>query len=316
MKACEKYQELMSRQIDGDLTVEENAALMSHLDECVHCSAQYEVFQMMCQALSGMEAEPPEGFAQEILSKVALSKKKSFFRRYGAGAFAGIAAVAAALVLVFSGNLNMILPTGMQASSAKAGALQTESLKKAADSEPTIAAPEAAAAGQEDAPQDSALLTGGAESGAGESSMMMRSQVASDSPLQTAQASAQPKAEEAQPADGANASDDSGAGDTADDDAQGGGGGVRGLLATVPQAPELPFSGMFSVIVTMTNPDMEQFSQYEQDTLEGKTYVFIPSDALEAILAAQTDETAEYTVYRTGSSIDPEAEDGLVIVSE
>ncbi len=310
MKACEKYGQMMSRHVDGDLTAEESAELMSHMENCAHCSAQFALYQMMCEALSDMEAEPPEGFTQEVLSKIGKDKKKSFFRRYGMGAFVGLAAVAAAFALVVSGNLNMLFMPEQRVGAADTAPMQAQ-LKSAGSGELTGAAPELSAgtpAPQDNARKDADLQEGASADAAESSTMMTRGLMATVSPDESANSSPAQESPAAQAAGGTETTPEDGA----DSDSP----GVMGIHAALPQAPALPFEGMFALIVKMSGADMAQFSQYEQDIIEEQTYIFIPREELEALLGAQSDESVTYTVYKTGDQIDPEAENGLVIVTE
>ena len=67
-----------------------------------------------------------------------------------------------------------------------------------------------------------------------------------------------------------------------------------------------------ALMLALSSAALAQADGVAIDSLDKTTY----DGLVESALGTQTDETAEYTVYRTGSSIDPEAEDGLVIVSE
>jgi anti-sigma factor RsiW len=66
MKECDRYLPLMSRQIDGDLTQEEQDELFAHLSVCGHCSARFEVYSAMKLALSELAEEPPAEMAVSI----------------------------------------------------------------------------------------------------------------------------------------------------------------------------------------------------------------------------------------------------------
>ena len=56
MNSCAYYQELISSLVDGELSEEENEALMLHLNTCSRCNAMYAVFHDLADILS----EDPE----------------------------------------------------------------------------------------------------------------------------------------------------------------------------------------------------------------------------------------------------------------
>jgi hypothetical protein len=102
MKECDRYLLLMSRQIDGDLTQEEQDELFAHLSVCGHCSARFEVYSAMKLALSELAEEPPAEMARGVMYKIEKDKKRGFGRRF-ALPFTGLAAAAAVALMIMSG---------------------------------------------------------------------------------------------------------------------------------------------------------------------------------------------------------------------
>ena len=81
MNSCTYYQELISSLVDGELSDEENEALMLHLNTCSRCNAMYAVFHDLSDILSE-EPEPlPEGLHENIMAGVRRSELKKRNRR-------------------------------------------------------------------------------------------------------------------------------------------------------------------------------------------------------------------------------------------
>jgi len=98
MTVCEKYQELISGMLDGELTEAEYTAVQAHIALCDRCRAMYEAFMELDAVLAEAE-EVPAALHENIMTGVksaAVAKKRSgkiyYFRR--------AAAAAACLVLV------------------------------------------------------------------------------------------------------------------------------------------------------------------------------------------------------------------------
>ena len=101
MNSCAYYQELISSLVDGELSDEENEALMLHLNTCSRCNAMYAVFHDLSDILSE-EPEPlPEGLHENIMAGIRrseLKKRNHRMRRVGLRT-AMTAAACAVLVL-------------------------------------------------------------------------------------------------------------------------------------------------------------------------------------------------------------------------
>ena len=98
MADCEKYIEMMSAMVDGELTKADEAELRSHLDDCADCRRVYSAFSGISGALSEELATPPETLVKGVMYKINLQKKGG--RRFAFGRFT---ALAACLVLVLFG---------------------------------------------------------------------------------------------------------------------------------------------------------------------------------------------------------------------
>ena len=101
MNSCAYYQELISSLVDGELSDEENEALMLHLNTCSRCNAMYAVFHDLSDILSEDPEPLPEGLHENIMAGVRRSeimKKNRRMRRIGLRT-AMTAAACAVLVL-------------------------------------------------------------------------------------------------------------------------------------------------------------------------------------------------------------------------
>lgn len=102
MTACEKYQELISAMLDGELTEIECKAVQAHIALCDRCRAMYEIFAGMDVILAETE-EIPAALHENIMAGVkqaAAVKKRSgkiyYFRRAAAAAACFVVLVGAA----------------------------------------------------------------------------------------------------------------------------------------------------------------------------------------------------------------------------
>ncbi len=104
MSACESYLELISAQLDGELTADERARLTEHLASCEACRTYMADLAAIRAVLSeAEEADMPAGFTEGVMRRVResspRSKKPSVLRR-----FAPLAACAAVFAVVFAAN--------------------------------------------------------------------------------------------------------------------------------------------------------------------------------------------------------------------
>lgn len=97
MKECEHYQELISRLLDEDLTVDEDAALKSHLESCAECRRMFEAFSAVSR-LAGETEEPPEALHENIMARIRRAEIKKKNRR-----LRPVLAAAACLAVVLLG---------------------------------------------------------------------------------------------------------------------------------------------------------------------------------------------------------------------
>lgn len=81
MNSCTYYQELISSLVDGELSDEENEALMLHMNTCSRCNAMYAVFHDLSDILSEEPAPLPEGLHENIMAGVRRSELKKRNRR-------------------------------------------------------------------------------------------------------------------------------------------------------------------------------------------------------------------------------------------
>ena len=113
---CERYIELLSARLDGELNEEEHVELQAHLSRCADCRA-------LAEELSGLdfsaldEIAAPAGFAQGIMKKLRAeetSRVIPLFRRSWFKSAAGIAACAVLCVGLWSALPRDGAQAGMQ----------------------------------------------------------------------------------------------------------------------------------------------------------------------------------------------------------
>lgn len=109
MITCDKALELLSAQLDGVLTIEEQTALSGHLAACPECRAVQKELAAVDEALGGLEQEPPrllhDGVMQQIRRETRRKKERKPIVR-----FVGVMAAAAALLAVLAGFRLVSLP--------------------------------------------------------------------------------------------------------------------------------------------------------------------------------------------------------------
>ena len=109
MITCDKALELLSAQLDGALTIEEQTALEEHLSSCPECRAVQEELAAIDEALPELSQEPPrllhDGVMQTIRRETRRRKERKPVLR-----FVGVMAAAAALLAVLAGFRLVSLP--------------------------------------------------------------------------------------------------------------------------------------------------------------------------------------------------------------
>lgn len=70
MRTCQEYEALISAFIDGALEEGDRAALMEHMAGCPACQAYFDDQIAIHDALEALEAEAPEGFAEQVMARV------------------------------------------------------------------------------------------------------------------------------------------------------------------------------------------------------------------------------------------------------
>ncbi len=68
MSECDKYQEMMSQMLDGELEETARADLAEYLKTCRDCAALYAAFSGISETVAADLEEPPEGLSENIMS--------------------------------------------------------------------------------------------------------------------------------------------------------------------------------------------------------------------------------------------------------
>ncbi len=150
--SCEEYLEWISRQIDGDLTPEEQTQLQRHLAECAACREILAAYQAISDGVALLEAEPPEELVENVMS--CIERPTGIMRKKNRFAFGGgIAITAAAAVLALAVGTGLISVPGMNDSAeladfivadAEAGTQKETEMQTTAGSAAETSAPETA----------------------------------------------------------------------------------------------------------------------------------------------------------------------------
>ncbi len=70
MRKCEDFEALISALLDEEITETERGELMDHLEQCEACKAYLSDQHAMRDALRGLSAAAPAGFADGVMAKV------------------------------------------------------------------------------------------------------------------------------------------------------------------------------------------------------------------------------------------------------
>lgn len=98
--ACQRYYELISQRLDGELTEDEQQELESHLAVCPSCRALDQQLSGLHVDFSDLEEVPaPEGFAQGVMDRIRMEENKKVIPLFQRPQFKAAAGLAACLVL-------------------------------------------------------------------------------------------------------------------------------------------------------------------------------------------------------------------------
>ena len=108
MNDCEKYQELISRMLDDDLSREERDDLAEHVRRCPDCAAVYVAFRSLSESIGGELDEVPHELHEKIMSdarreNLRLKNKSATANRR----WHYVLTAAACLVLVVAAGLSL-----------------------------------------------------------------------------------------------------------------------------------------------------------------------------------------------------------------
>ena len=70
MSSCEKYQELISRMVDGDLSQKEQKELLAHIETCPECAALYQAISLLSEKISGELEESPLDLRDNVMAEI------------------------------------------------------------------------------------------------------------------------------------------------------------------------------------------------------------------------------------------------------
>ena len=97
MESCERFLPLLSAQLDGELSQEEERELQEHLEQCPACRELWEELSAIHDAFPALEQlSAPPGFAQGVMDRIRVQEERPkvipLFRRPALRAAAGLAA--------------------------------------------------------------------------------------------------------------------------------------------------------------------------------------------------------------------------------
>ena len=146
MSPCEKYQELISRMVDGELTAREEADLADHIESCTACAALFRAFSAISEQIGGDLEEAPLDLRENVMAEIRREeiRKKNRIPTI----FRAVMSTAACAAIVFGVYLGVTLTKKAQISTAAyqdAPAAAEERMVLAAESAPEALETEEAA---------------------------------------------------------------------------------------------------------------------------------------------------------------------------
>lgn len=159
MSSCDKYQELISRMVDGDLSPEEKHDLADHVETCPSCSALFQAFFAISKQIGEDLEEPPLDLRDSVMAEVQRAEIRR--RNRIPTIIRGVLSAAACLAVISGIYLGVSLTQGKHLTTAASGADAVAEEKAVAE--------EAAALPEEGAVQDRAA---GAKEEAAEAPML------------------------------------------------------------------------------------------------------------------------------------------------
>ena len=108
MSECDKYQEMISQMLDGELPEPHKTELVKHLGCCPDCRRVYDAFSAISLSLG--ETAAPEGFAGDVMAAVRTQGVHGSGRSKAPGkSLARYLALAACLVLAVLATVRLAL---------------------------------------------------------------------------------------------------------------------------------------------------------------------------------------------------------------
>ena len=146
MSSCEKYQELISRMVDGDLSQKEQKELLAHIETCPECAALYQAFSLLSDKISGELEESPLDLRDNVMAEI---RREEIRRRNRLpNILRAVMSAAACLAVIVGVYLGVSLTRGNHLNTAA-----FQSSDAAAAEEKAIAAPTEALEEKPAAPQ-------------------------------------------------------------------------------------------------------------------------------------------------------------------
>ena len=137
MSSCEYYQELISRLVDDELSAEEQAVLVSHLEHCPDCATLVQALQSISGVIAEDLAEPPEALSENVMAELRREAIKTENRKKRR--WKGPLATAACLAVVIAAA--WLMPNMFRADSAAPAEMSAAASDYAAPQAPEYALP-------------------------------------------------------------------------------------------------------------------------------------------------------------------------------
>ena len=136
MITCDQALELLSAQLDGAITIEEQTALQEHLAACPECRRIQSELKMAEEALPKLQQEPPKLLHDTVMREIRRETRRKKERK-PLLRFVGAMAAAAALLAVLAGfklvnrlDGRFSVPEDGQREKVRGGALQADRLPR------------------------------------------------------------------------------------------------------------------------------------------------------------------------------------------
>jgi hypothetical protein len=101
MTNCDKYLDMISSYVDGELSEEEKAELLAHVERCPSCRSILHAYETIAQETGELLSDPPAELKERVMAQIGeTGGRQRKNRRFVFGRYTALAACLALILLV------------------------------------------------------------------------------------------------------------------------------------------------------------------------------------------------------------------------